>query len=38
MDAWVVVDEAGQPVGAVQDGDAVVIFNFRLVFEAVIHS
>ena len=27
--AFTVVDEQGQPVGAVQDGDAVVIFNFR---------
>eukprot|EP00475_Leptophrys_vorax_P035936 TRINITY_DN5990_c0_g1_i1.p2 TRINITY_DN5990_c0_g1~~TRINITY_DN5990_c0_g1_i1.p2 ORF type:complete len:580 (-),score=31.79 TRINITY_DN5990_c0_g1_i1:132-1814(-) len=26
---WVVVDEAGKPVGTVQDGDAVVIWNYR---------
>ena len=29
VDPWVVVDDAGAPVGAVQDGDAVVTFNFR---------
>ena len=29
LDAFVIVDEAGAPVGPVQDGDAVVIFNFR---------
>ena len=27
--AFVIVDEAGAPVGAVQDGDAVVCCNFR---------
>lgn len=26
---FVIVDDAGKPVGPVQDGDAVVIFNFR---------
>ncbi|KXZ52062.1 hypothetical protein GPECTOR_10g1085 [Gonium pectorale] len=26
---FVIVDEAGAPVGTVQDGDAVVLFNFR---------
>lgn len=29
LEAFVIVDAAGAPVGAVQDGDAVVIFNFR---------
>ena len=29
LDPFVIVDEAGAPVGPVQDGDAVVIFNFR---------
>ena len=29
VDPWVVVDDAGKPVGAIQDGDAVVTFNFR---------
>ncbi|GAB4815975.1 hypothetical protein N2152v2_003021 [Parachlorella kessleri] len=29
IDSWVVVDESGKPVGTVQDGDAVVTFNFR---------
>ncbi|PRW33685.1 2,3-bisphosphoglycerate-independent phosphoglycerate mutase isoform B [Chlorella sorokiniana] len=29
VDPWVVVDAADKPVGAVQDGDAVVTFNFR---------
>ncbi|KAL6782316.1 GPM1A [Auxenochlorella protothecoides x Auxenochlorella symbiontica] len=29
VDPWVVVDDGGKPVGAVQDGDAVVTFNFR---------
>jgi len=27
--AFVIVDEAGQPVGPVRDGDSVVFFNFR---------
>lgn len=26
---WVIVDEAGVPVGRVQDGDAVICFNYR---------
>ena len=29
LEPFVIVDEAGVPVGTVQDGDAVVIFNFR---------
>jgi 2,3-bisphosphoglycerate-independent phosphoglycerate mutase len=29
LEAFTVVDEDGDPVGPVQDGDAVVIFNFR---------
>jgi 2,3-bisphosphoglycerate-independent phosphoglycerate mutase len=29
LGAFVVVDEAGQPVGRIADGDAVVLFNFR---------
>lgn len=29
LDPFVIVDAAGQPVGTVQDGDAVVTFNFR---------
>jgi len=29
LEAFTVVDEDGEPVGPVQDGDAVVIFNFR---------
>eukprot|EP00967_Tisochrysis_lutea_P098833 scaffold146297_cov26-Tisochrysis_lutea.AAC.3 len=29
LGAFVVVDQAGAPVGKVEDGDAVVIFNFR---------
>jgi 2,3-bisphosphoglycerate-independent phosphoglycerate mutase len=29
LDAFVVVDEAGHPVGQIRDGDAVVLFNFR---------
>ncbi|MDO4585315.1 MAG: 2,3-bisphosphoglycerate-independent phosphoglycerate mutase [Planctomycetia bacterium] len=29
LDPFVVVDENGQPVGTIQDGDAVVFFNFR---------
>ena len=29
LDPFVVVDETGRPVGTVQDGDAVVFFNFR---------
>jgi 2,3-bisphosphoglycerate-independent phosphoglycerate mutase len=26
---FVITDEAGKPVGTVEDGDAVVLFNFR---------
>ncbi len=29
LGAFVIVDEAGRPVGAMHDGDAVVMFNFR---------
>ncbi|KAL4435450.1 hypothetical protein ABPG77_006212 [Micractinium sp. CCAP 211/92] len=29
VEPWVVVGDDGKPVGAVQDGDAVVTFNFR---------
>ncbi|GIL59808.1 hypothetical protein Vafri_14526 [Volvox africanus] len=29
LDPFVIVDEAGAPVGAIEDGDAVVLFNFR---------
>ncbi|MDQ6964737.1 MAG: 2,3-bisphosphoglycerate-independent phosphoglycerate mutase [Mariprofundales bacterium] len=29
MDGFVVVDEQGMPVGTIQDGDAVVMMNFR---------
>jgi 2,3-bisphosphoglycerate-independent phosphoglycerate mutase len=29
LPGFVIVDEAGQPVGPVRDGDAVVFFNFR---------
>lgn len=29
LPAFVIVDEAGEPVGTVNDGDAVVLFNFR---------
>ncbi len=29
MDPFVVVDETGEPVGPIRDGDAVVLFNFR---------
>jgi 2,3-bisphosphoglycerate-independent phosphoglycerate mutase len=33
QDQWlppfVITDEAGAPVGTVEDGDAVVLFNFR---------
>ncbi len=29
LDAFVIADETGAPVGAVEDGDAVVFFNFR---------
>ncbi len=29
MDAFVVVDREGNPVGPIMDGDAVVLFNFR---------
>ncbi|MBF0345768.1 MAG: 2,3-bisphosphoglycerate-independent phosphoglycerate mutase [Nitrospirae bacterium] len=29
MDAFVIVDDAGNPVGKMQDGDCVVLYNFR---------
>lgn len=29
MDSFVVADEKGEPVGKIQDGDAVIFFNFR---------
>ena len=29
MDAFVIVDEAGNPVGPIKDGDVVINFNFR---------
>jgi 2,3-bisphosphoglycerate-independent phosphoglycerate mutase len=29
LEAFVIVDNGGKPVGAVEDGDAVVIFNYR---------
>ncbi|MBF0464784.1 MAG: 2,3-bisphosphoglycerate-independent phosphoglycerate mutase [Nitrospirae bacterium] len=29
MDAFVVVDDAGNPVGRMEDGDSVIFFNFR---------
>lgn len=29
IEPFVIVDERGEPVGPVQDGDAVVVFNFR---------
>ncbi len=29
LDPFVIVDEQGQPVGPIRDGDAVVFFNFR---------
>ncbi|GLC55262.1 Phosphoglucomutase-1 [Pleodorina starrii] len=29
VDPFVIVDEAGKPVGTIEDGDAVVLFNFR---------
>jgi 2,3-bisphosphoglycerate-independent phosphoglycerate mutase len=29
LPAFTVIDEAGQPVGALHDGDAVIFFNFR---------
>ena len=29
IDPFVIVDDSKKPVGAVQDGDAVVVFNFR---------
>ena len=29
MDAFVIADDAGKPVGPIRDGDAVVFFNFR---------
>lgn len=29
LDAFVIVDDDGKPVGTIEDGDAVVLFNFR---------
>jgi 2,3-bisphosphoglycerate-independent phosphoglycerate mutase len=29
LEPFVIVDDAGKPVGTIEDGDAVVIFNFR---------
>ncbi|KAI8476721.1 MAG: phosphoglycerate mutase [Monoraphidium minutum] len=29
LPAFVIVDDAGKPVGTIEDGDAVVLFNFR---------
>lgn len=29
LDPFVIVDDKGVPVGTVEDGDAVVLFNFR---------
>ena len=29
LDAFVIVDDAGAPIGTMHDGDAVVLFNFR---------
>ena len=29
LEPFVIVDEAGAPVGTIKDGDSVVIFNFR---------
>ena len=29
MDAFVVIDQEGKPVGKIEDGDAVICFNFR---------
>eukprot|EP00798_Chlamydomonas_sp_ICE-L_P003889 gene3889-13955_t len=29
LDPFVIVDEEGNPVGTIEDGDAVVVFNFR---------
>lgn len=29
LEPFVIVDAAGAPVGTVEDGDAVVLFNFR---------
>jgi 2,3-bisphosphoglycerate-independent phosphoglycerate mutase len=29
LDPFVIVDDKGTPVGTVEDGDAVVLFNFR---------
>lgn len=29
LDPFVIVDDKGAPVGTVEDGDAVVLFNFR---------
>ncbi|PIE73260.1 MAG: phosphoglycerate mutase (2,3-diphosphoglycerate-independent) [Deltaproteobacteria bacterium] len=29
MDSFVIVDDAGSPVGTIEDGDGVVFFNFR---------
>lgn len=29
LDPFVIVDDKGAPVGTIEDGDAVVLFNFR---------
>jgi 2,3-bisphosphoglycerate-independent phosphoglycerate mutase len=29
MDPFVIADESGKPIGTIQDGDAVIFFNFR---------
>lgn len=29
IDSFVIVDEEGKPIGTIEDGDAVVLFNFR---------
>lgn len=29
LEAFTIVDEAGKPVGTIEDNDAVVLFNFR---------
>ena len=29
LEAFVIVDDNGKPVGTIEDDDAVVIFNFR---------
>lgn len=29
LEPYVIVGDDGKPVGAIQDGDSVVIFNFR---------